>query len=153
MFKRLIQITILLTLLFISSGSLQDIDSRQESNGELHKAVVRPTSTMVSAGNNIVKNIPIDSVETISEVDAAILCRTVLGEKAKETGFLLAYRCDDIIEYQNQNYYVMIVSWLVDGYHWSYIGEVMVSKNGDEIYSGAIDREKNYYIVEKLWEK
>jgi hypothetical protein len=77
----------------------------------------------------------------------------VLGEAADDTGFRLAYRFVEAIEFEDQYYYVMYMSWLVDDNHWSYIGEVMVSASGDEIYSGAVDREGNYFIVEKLWEK
>jgi hypothetical protein len=143
----------ILTSLFLLSCQSQDIDSVEKQRNEILKAVDMLSGVLLFDDTNKDNNIPKKTSEGISEEDAANLCRIVLGEAADDTGFRLAYRCVETKEFEDQYYYVMNMSWLVDDIHWSYIGEVMVSVSGDEIYSGAVDREGNYFLVEKLWEK
>ena len=110
------------------------------------------THTVVSESNYYnTAVIDMNSVYGISEDDASILCRTVLGEKGDITDFDIGYRCTAAIEYNGGQYYVVTVSWLVDDRYWSYIGEVMVASNGDTIYSGYSDQEGNYYLHEIIW--
>jgi len=146
-------IIVILSLLFLLSCQSEVVGSEGISSDELPKTVEPPAGMLIFADNNSNTNEQAISVGGISEEDAANLCRTILGETAEETGFMLAYRCVEIIEFEEQNYYVLTISWLVDDNHWSYIGEVMVSASGDEIYSGIVDLEGNYYLVEKLWGK
>jgi len=153
MYRRVLLSIIFLTSLFLLSCQSQDIDSGEKKRNELPKAVDMLSGMFVFDDSNKDTNVPKTTAGDISEEDAAILCRNMLGEAAGETGFLLSYRCVETIGFEDQYYYVMYMSWLVDDNHWSYIGEVIVSASGDEIYSGAVDQGGNYNLVEKLWEK
>ena len=153
MLKTFLLIIASLFLLFLFGCKSQDIGQIQGNSIVL----VEPTSTVIESpllnDSNKAINIQLNSIKGISENDATNLCLTIIGEKAEETGFKLAYRCVGAVEFESQNYYVMYRSWLVDDNHWSYIGYAMVSIDGDKIYDGVVDREENYYFGKKLWDK
>lgn len=152
MSKKFMAIIAVLPVLLLLSYQSQDIDNGQGSKNELLDDDETLKCAMMFSDSNEGNNAQLIPVEDVSVEDAANLCRTVLGETSEETGFKLAYRYVKTIEVNNRSYYVMIMSWLVDNNHWSYIGEVIVSTSGDEVYSGAINREGNYFFIEKLWE-
>lgn len=89
----------------------------------------------------------------ISEKDARNLCVKVLGEKDKEMNFKQSYQYEDTLMQNEKEYYIFYVAWLVDDNHWSSVGYVMVSAEGNEIFSGIKDDKGDYYLSEKIWTK
>ena len=115
---------------------------------------------LIPNSNNTPIEIPIVSVKGISEEQVSILCRKVIGEKDNNTSpiykgfntdFELSYLCDGAIECRGVQYYVVRMSWLVDNNHWSYIGDLIVSANGYEIYSGLKHSDGTYSFGQMLW--
>ena len=100
--------------------------------------------------------VPISDVESIAngitKQEAENLCRDVLGEKAEENGFPISYRCISAVSVNDELYYVMHITWLVNGNHWSYIGNCFVASNGQKIYDGVVSQGK-YEMTELRWEK
>lgn len=104
--------------------------------------------------------IPISDVETVAKQskngltrqEAELLCRDVLGDKAEENGFPISYRCISAVSANDNLYYVMHITWLVDNNHWSYIGNCYVSSDGQEIYDGIVSPEE-YKMTALRWEK
>lgn len=92
-----------------------------------------------------------DLVEGITVEEATNLCVEKIGRVAEETGFTFSYGCIGAIEYEGVQYYVMRTSWLVDNNHLSYVGDIMVSASGDEIYDGDHTMDNKYYLVTKRW--
>ncbi len=90
--------------------------------------------------------------DTITAQEAEALCRDVLGECDAETGFPIAYRCTGSASQNGTFYYVMHITWQVNGAHWSYIGNCFVSYDGKEIYDGTALGEK-YEITALRWKK
>ena len=113
----------------------------------------------VIINENDLVEIPIESVEGITEEDAKNLCREIIGDIADgssliiehNTGFKLAYRCDAAIEYEGVQYYVINMTWLVDDNHWSSIGDLMVSANGNEIFYGIQHSDGTFSIGKSIW--
>lgn len=105
-----------------------------------------------------VKEIPLSDVEALTDQtvltqqEAEKLCGEVLGDKAEENGFPISYRCIGAVSANDQLYYVMHISWLVDNSHWSYIGNCFVSVDGQEIYDGVASQGK-YEMTKLRWEK
>ena len=94
--------------------------------------------------------IPIDSVEGITQTDAEKLCYHVMGEKDKETGFSFSFGTSGAVKKGKKQYYTIRASWLVNNSHLSYIGDFFVSADGKEIFSGsALPGE--YVMEEKIW--
>ena len=149
---RLLSIIIFLNMMVLFGFQIKDVKSVQKESCRLPVSNDAPSCQLIPDNSNEAINEQINSVKIISEEDAINLCRTVLGDKAMENGFILGYRCDARIECNGTQYYVITMSWLVDDNHWSYIGELMISTNGNQIYSGTIDYDGNYYLDEKLWE-
>ncbi len=110
--------------------------------------------------DNIIVEIPISDVESIAaaqkngitQQEAELLCREVLGDKAEENGFPISYRCISAVSTNDKLYYVMHITWLVDNNHWSYIGNCYVSSDGQEIYDGIVSQGK-YKMTELRWKK
>ncbi len=100
--------------------------------------------------------VPISDVEAIANgitrQGAENLCRDVLGEKAEENGFPISYRCISAVSANDELYYVMHITWLVNGSHWSYIGNCFVSSDGQKIYDGVVSQGK-YEMTELRWKK
>ncbi len=88
------------------------------------------------ASDDIVE-ISSDSVKGITNEEAENLCQSVLGEKDEETGFTFSFGTSGAIKTKGKQYYVVRVSWLVNGSHLSYIGDFFVSADGKEIYDGT----------------
>ncbi len=86
----------------------------------------------------------------ITKQEAETLCRDVLGEKAEETGFPVSYSCIGAASADDTVYYVMRIAWLVEGTHWSYIGNCFVSLDGKEIYDG-IALSGEYTMTKLRW--
>lgn len=74
----------------------------------------------------------------VTQQEAEQLCRDVLGEVAPETGFPLSYNCTGTQTVDGREYYVMTISWYVNGMHWSYISNCFVLCDGSEIYDGFV---------------
>ena len=139
---------IILNMMILSASQIKNVHSMQKENIGLLISNGAPTCQMIPDSSE-----QINSIRDISEEDAINLCHTVIGDKAMENGFKLGYRCDARVKCNGIQYYVITMSWLVDDNHWSYLGEILVSTKGNQIYSGTIDNEGNYYLAEKLWEK
>ena len=86
----------------------------------------------------------------ITKDEAQELCAEVLGEYDPDTGFLMSYRCGEVISAGGKIYYVVYMSWLVDNSHLSRIGECFVSVDGKEIYNGSAF-DGDYEITERIW--
>jgi len=153
MLKRVLLLVMILAVLVVQGCKMQGVESGEKPRTILQKTVDMRSGVFVFDDSKKSTSVAEKPVESISAEEAAHICRVVLGEAEEESGFKVAYLYIETIEYGNQSYYVMHVSWLVDDNHWSYIGEVIVSTNGEKIYSGAVDREGNYFLVEKLWEE
>ena len=163
MTKRVLFSVMFCLLILVLSACRMDVIGDMDKTDETPVSNEIPQDLTTNCVDVLI-DIPLDSVTGISEYEAMILCREVLGEYDNfnedriiyfgfNTGFKFSYLCDAAVKCKDIQYYVMRVSWLVDDDHWSYIGKVMVSANGDEIYAYSIDQEGNYYLAEKLWEK
>lgn len=116
------------------------------------------TNEALVAGN--IAELPIEEVETIAKqsangltsLDAEQLCAEVLGDKAKENGFPISYKCISAVSANDKLYYVMHITWLVNNSHWSYIGNCYVSFDGQEIYDGVVSGEE-YEMTDLRWKK
>lgn len=78
-------------------------------------------------------------VKELTEQDAVELCRSVLGEEDKDTGFRISYVYSGTVEDDGKAYHVIRTSWLVDNSYYSYIGDCFVASDGQEIYNGIYD--------------
>lgn len=143
---------ILLFILFAVSVSFAGCADKNliTHAGQTFTPTTMQTKLPTSFDEETTIQLPVDSVVGITESAAIALCYEILGEKAEETGYELAYRCVGAIEVKGVQYYVMDVTWLVDEKHWSYIGEVMVSADGCTIYDGD-SKNGNYFLGEKRW--
>ncbi len=118
------------------------------------------TKIPIEESADYIVEVPISDVESIAkeqehgitEQEAEILCRDVLGDKAEENGFPISYRCISAVSANDKLYYVMHITWLVDNNHWSYIGNCYVSSNGKEIYDGIVSAGK-YEMTKLRWKK
>ena len=111
---------------------------------------------------DVLTEIPIDYVKGITQNEVINICREILGEiddanrpfgKGFNTGFKLGYRCNAALEYNDIQYYAVTMSWLVNDNHWSYIGDVIISANGDEIYEGHEHSDGTYSFGKLLWRR
>ena len=151
--KKLFPIVTILSLVFLFGCQSQYPYNLQTNSNGPPEPVFTTIETPSFDDSGKVIDIPLNSVNGISEEEALNLCFSIVGEKCEETGFRLAYHYVGAIEYEGAEYYVMNMTWLVDDNHWSYIGELIVSANGDKIYDGVIDEEGNYYLGQKRWQK
>lgn len=101
---------------------------------------------------NVAEEIAEQSKNGITIAEAEQLCADVLGDKAEENDFPISYKCISAVSANNSLYYVMNISWLVNGEHWSYIGNCYVSFDGCEIYDGIVSGEE-HEIMELRWKK
>lgn len=101
---------------------------------------------------SVAEAIAAQSKNGLTIAEAEQLCADVLGDKAEENGFPISYKCISAVSANNSLYYVMNISWLVNGDHWSYIGNCYVSFDGCEIYDGIVSGEE-YEIMELRWKK
>lgn len=136
-------------LITLSGCQLQNVENRNEDVYESSEFSSMVKESPLPTNKDSTVQISIASVEGITESEAIDLCFEMIGKSSEETGFKLAYRCIGAIECKGVEYYVMNVTWLVDDNHWSYIGEVMVSANGDEIYDG-VSENGDYYLHKLL---
>ncbi len=94
----------------------------------------------------------VENKNGLTKEEAEKLCIDVLGDKAEETGFPISYRCIGAVSAKGKSYYVMYIAWLVEGSHWSYIGNCYVSSDGSEIYDGIVEEGK-YEMTALRWKK
>ena len=106
--------------------------------------------------------IPINSIEGLTSLEAVTLCQKVLGEKDDEnfifqlaevhTGRNIGYRCDGAVEYNEKQYYIVCVLWSDnEDIVWSTIGFLGVAANGNEIHDALRNSDGTYSLGKRLW--
>ena len=138
---------------FIIGVRIQNHSSKNELT---NNKIVITDSKPVQIVNKSIVEVPIFDVESvkngITRQEAENLCSDVLGERAEENGFPISYRCISAVSADNELYYVMHITWLVNSNHWSYIGNCFVASDGQKIYDGVVSQGK-YEMTELRWAK
>jgi len=75
----------------------------------------------------------------ITSEQAVRLLREKIGEKDPTTDFQYSFIYEKIIIYDEKEYYSIRQSWLVENSHYSFIGQLFVSTDGEEIYAGSCE--------------
>lgn len=123
----------------LPSGTDDGINQKNITD-EIQQVEISEVESFAAKQNGITKN------------QAEALCYEALGDMAEETGFPIFYNCTGAVLAKGKFYYVMNITWLVNGTHHSYIGNCFVSSDGCEIYDG-IALSSEYEIADLRWKK
>lgn len=74
----------------------------------------------------------------ITTVQAEKLLLKYYGIKDKKTGNTYSYAYLKTVAIDGKKYYAYSVNWLVDGDHYSFVGNIFVSLDGKAIYTGKV---------------
>lgn len=129
----------------ITTSTFENI--KRKNNEQVISAPEHEIKT--GSGSDIIE-ISVDSVKGITQQEAEKLCRSVLGEKDEETGFVFSFGTSGAVETEGKQYYVIRASWLVNNSHLSYIGDFFVSADGKKIYSGTA-LQGEYIMENEIW--
>lgn len=147
--KKILIVALVLLFAFafirITTSTLENI--KRGNNAQVMSA---PEHEAKHGSGSDVIEISVDSVKGITQQEAEELCRSVLGEKDEETGFVFSFGTSGAIETEGKQYYIIRVSWLVNNSHMSYIGDFFVSADGKEIYDGTA-LQGEYIIGNEIW--
>ncbi len=157
--KKIILIVACIATIFLAINIRLNIENQNaETKPIIETEAGTEFKTEQTLDDDIVE-VPVSDVEAITSKengltmqDAEELCGEVLGDKAEENDFPISYRCIGAVSVHDTLYYVMHITWLVNGDHWSYIGNCFVSSDGQEIYDGIVSPEE-YKMTELRWSK
>jgi len=132
--------------------SNEETNEHNEETTQAEEAAEKATGEENSeeeADGKIVE-IPLESVNGISQEEATALCYEIRGSLDSVTGFPIAHGITGAVEKNGIQYYVLRSQWFVDNDHWSYIGNSFVTSDGKKLYDGiALGGE--YEILNLLW--